>query len=443
MSDNKALKTVSQMRSYDNSLMLCERAEKIIPLASQTFSKAPMSFVRGASPLFIEKGKGAIVWDVDGNDYIDFMLGLMPIILGYQDKDVDNAIIEQLNKGIIFSLACDLEIKLSEMLVDLIPSAEIVRFAKNGSDVTSGAIRVARAYTGKDRVAACGYHGWHDWYIGATARDIGVPKVVKELTKKFEYNNAQSLEDLLSMHKDEFACVIMEPMNAFPPEPGFLSSVREICDRHNVILIFDEIVSGWRPHLGGAQSLYNVIPDISCFGKGMANGMPMSALVAKKEFEKTFEDIFFSGTFGGEALSMAASIATINKLKECDLPSHMRQTTAILKDGMETIIADHKLDHLLHIGGADWWPRVMWKDHGGLDPLMAQSLLVQELSESGLLIIAGGLNLSLSHCNDDMHQMVLNRWNDAIDRFSNIMSASDPVAHLRGEAIQPVFKVRG
>lgn len=430
-------------KSYKNSLSLCERAEKIIPLASQTFSKAPMSFVKGASPLFLEKGEGAYVWDVDGHQYVDFILGLMPVILGYQDRDVNAAIIDQLNRGITLSLPCDLEIKLSEMLVDCIPSAEIVRFGKNGSDATSGAVRVARAFTGKDRVAACGYHGWHDWYIGKTARDLGVPDAVKKLTSMFEYNNAQSLEELLNQHKGEFACVIMEPANVIEPENGFLSSVREICDRHDVVLIFDEICSGWRPHIGGLQAIYGVTPDMSCFGKAMGNGMPISALVARKKFQKAFEDIFFSGTFGGEALSLAASIATIKKLRDLNVPQKIDETSTILQTKMGELLRDHKLDHMLRVGGVQWWPRLMWKDHGGLDPLIAQSLLVQELSEAGILMVAGGINLSLSHCNDEMHKDILGRWDRALESLSMILNLSDPKSHLRGEAIQPVFKVRG
>ena len=284
-------------RLFVRSNELYERALKTIPLASQTFSKSAMNFPRGASPLFFERGQGAYVWDYDGNKYVDYVLGLMPIILGYCDPDVDEAIRNQLNNGIIFSLPSDLEVQLSEKLIELIPCAEMVRFSKNGSDVTSAAIRLARAHTGRDRIAVSGYHGWHDWYIGTTARNLGVPKSVQDLSSKFIFNDPDSLERLFKTDPVGFAAVILEPTGACEPEDGFLERVRELCDQYGVVLVFDEIVTGFRVDMGGAQRKYGVTPDLATFGKAMANGMPISTIVGRREIMKLMDDIFFSGTF--------------------------------------------------------------------------------------------------------------------------------------------------
>ena len=209
-------------RLFINSNKLYDRAIKTIPLASQTFSKSAMNFPKGASPLFFKKGQGAYVWDHDGNKYIDYVLGLMPIILGYCDPDVDESIRKQLDNGIIFSLSSELEVQLSEKLVELIPCAEMVRFGKNGSDVTSASIRLARAFTGRDKIAVSGYHGWHDWYIGTTTRNLGVPKAVQSLSSKFIFNDPDSLEYLFKHNPSDFAAVILEPDGVHSPEKGFL-----------------------------------------------------------------------------------------------------------------------------------------------------------------------------------------------------------------------------
>ncbi|MBT3939725.1 MAG: aminotransferase class III-fold pyridoxal phosphate-dependent enzyme, partial [Pelagibacterales bacterium] len=260
--------------NYTNSNKLFDKAINIIPLASQTFSKSSQQYVKGAAPLFAAKAKGAILTDIDGNEYIDYVAGLLPIVLGYCDADIDSKIIAQLNKGITFSLASDLEYQLADKLVNLIPSAEMVRFGKNGSDVTSAAIRIARAYTGRDMVAVAGYHGWHDWYIGSTTRDIGVPNAVKSLTTKFSYADLDGLKKQLNTNL--YAAIILEPYFYEKDNNNILKELRSITNQTGTVLIFDEIISGFRINIGGAQSEYNITPDISTFGKSMANGMPIS-----------------------------------------------------------------------------------------------------------------------------------------------------------------------
>lgn len=428
-------------RRFDATMAAYDRALRTIPLASQTFSKAAMSTVQGAAPLFLDRGEGARVWDVDGNAYVDYVLGLMPVVLGYRDPDVDAAIKGQLEKGISFSLATELEVDLAERLVELIPCAEMVRFGKNGSDATTAAIRLARAYTGRDKVALCGYHGWHDWYIGTTARNSGVPRAVRELSVTFSFNDANALESLLSQQPDSYAAVILEPMVLEAPAPGFLEAVRTLCDRYGVVLVFDEIVSGFRIHLGGAQAAFSVTPDLAAFGKAMGNGMPISAIVGRREIMCLMEEIFFSGTFGGETLSLAASIATIDKLRSEDGPARFAKMGADLKAELATRIGAHGLGEELCVKGGDWWPAALPTGEGRAEAILIASLLKQELVAEGVL--AGStFNLCLAHEAAGVFDETVAAWDRALEKLEDALVGNDPSSCLRGKPMQPVFAVR-
>jgi len=428
------------IRNFKKSDTLHRRALKTVPLASQTFSKSSMNFVKGASPLFFERGEGPFVWDIDGNRYLDYLLGLFPIVLGYCDPDVDNAIKEQLGRGIIFSLATPLEVELSELLVELIPCAEMVRFGKNGSDATSAAVRLARAYTGRDKIALCGYHGWHDWYIGTTSRSLGVPRAVQELSASFPYNNADALEVLLKQHPDEFAAIILEPAGASEPAPGFLERLRALSDEYGVVLIFDEIVTGFRIDIGGAQTYYSVTPDLACFGKSMGNGMPISAIVGRRDIMRGMEDIFFSGTFGGEALSLAASIATIRKLQATDTIPRLHRLGDRLSAGIANILDECGLSTRFALKGVSWRPIVQPLE-SEVSGVIANSLLRQELVANGIFQGAG-INLCLAHDTDEVFNETLAAWRHAAKSVSEAFASNNPESHLRGEPIQPVFQVR-
>ena len=222
-------------RKFTKSNKLLKKIGAKIPLASQTFSKSHLQYIQGCSPLFVTRAKGARVWDVDGNEYIDFISGLLPIILGYQYRVVDDAIKRQLKAGIIFSLSSPLEYELAQLLIKHIPCAEMVRFGKNGSDVTTGAVRLARAITSRDYIAVCGYHGWHDWYIGSTARNLGVPKSTRAMTHAFIYNNIDSLKRIFKKYKNKVAAVIMEPMNYVEPKDNFLRKVKEMTHKNGAL----------------------------------------------------------------------------------------------------------------------------------------------------------------------------------------------------------------
>lgn len=427
-------------RSFAKSDALFERASALIPLASQTFSKSHQQVVRGAAPLFIQGGKGCRIRDVDGNEYIDYVMGLMPVILGYGDPDVDAAITRQLEDGITFSLASPLETELAERLVRLIPCAEQVRFGKNGSDATSAAIRLARAHTGRDKVMMAGYHGWHDWYIGTTTRDLGVPAAVKALSHKVPYNDLDAVETLLKAEPDAFAALILEPASTAAPHPGYLEGLRALTDRYGVVLVFDEIVTGFRMALGGAQAHYGVIPDLACFGKAMANGMPIAAVVGRADIMARMEDIFFSATFGGEALSIAAAIATLDKLEREDLPARLWRRGDALRDAANRVFDRRGLGNLIRFEGDGWWPRIN-VGAGPVDANIVRSLLRQEFIAEGLYLLSS-LNLSLAHDDDVVVRDTLSAMDVALGRVADALDSPDPAACLKGPPIQQTFSVR-
>lgn len=426
-------------RSFAKSDALFERAAAVVPMASQTFSKSHEQWVKGASPLFLDHGRGAHVWDVDGNKYVDHVLGLLPIVLGYRDPDVDLAIATQLEKGIVFSLASPLEAELAEILRKHIPCAEMTRFGKNGSDGTTAAVRLARACTGRDKVIVCGYHGWHDWYIGTTTRRIGVPAAVQTLSLSLPFGDADAVEATLKREPDGYAALVLEPAGGADPGP-FLARLRSLCDRYGVLLVFDEIVSGFRIGLGGAQKHYGVVPDLGCFGKAMANGMPISAVVGRAALMRRMEDIFFSGTFGGEALSLAAAIATIGKLERDDVPARLWAAGDRLVAETSRILARERMDGFVKIVGEGWWPRFAVVEPP-VDPILLQSLMRQEFVARGLLL-AASFNLCLAHDEQGVFDETVKSLDGAFAAVRAALDDANPAGRLRGRPIQPTFRVR-
>ena len=267
---------------YTESRSMHQRAVKTIPLGTQTFSKAAMQYPE-ESPLYIERGEGPFLFDIDGNRYLDFTSALGANILGYGYPRIREAVRKQLEHGSIFTLPHPLEVEVAELVVEHIECAEMVRYGKNGSDATTAAVRVARAYTGRDKIAICGYHGWHDWYIATTPLNMGIPQAVKDLSFTFEYNDLSSLEKLFAENQNQIAAVIMEAVVAEMPKDDFLQNVRQICNREGAVLVFDEIVNGCRIALGGAGEYFGVVPDLATFGKPMANGLPFSMICGRRE----------------------------------------------------------------------------------------------------------------------------------------------------------------
>ncbi len=304
--------------NLERSNQLFEEAKRLSPGGLMGIRR-PYNFVEGEYPIFIEKGYGGHIVDVDGNDYIDMLCGYGPIILGYNEPEINQEVIKQMEKGFCFSLVQEIQNTLQKRLIDLIPCAEMVVLAKTGSDVTSIAVKVARGYTGKNKILRCGYHGWHDWCVEVKG---GVPKQITDLTIEFHYGDLDALESVLKEHGDDAACIIMTPVGhplALPvmaPPEGYLEGVRELADKYNVILIFDEIRTGFRVSLGGAQEKYGVTPDLAVFGKAMANGYPISAIVGKEEIMRVLESkVFVSSTFFPNSLEMAAALKCIEILE--------------------------------------------------------------------------------------------------------------------------------
>ena len=426
-------------RTFARSRAMLERACRTIPLGSQTFSKSFIQYPEDA-PLFLAGGHRAHVWDLDGNRYVDMVSGLLPVLLGYRDPDVDDAIRRQLNEGICLSLATVLETELAERLVAMVPCAEMVRFGKNGTDATSAAIRLARAFTGRDRVAVCGYHGWQDWYIGATSRNKGVPTAVRALTHIFPYNDLAALDALLGAHPGEFAAVMMEPMAAVEPKEGYLAGVRDLAHRHGALMIFDEIITGFRFAAGGAQELFGVTPDLASFGKAMGNGMPIAAVVGRAEILREMEEVFFSGTFGGEALSLAAAIATVDKIRREPVIETLWEAGKLLSDGAAERIGAHGLGEVLGLAGLPPWRILSFHDHPGGSKEAIKTVFIREMLQAGVLINASH-NVGYAHGAAERAE-VFAAYDHALGVLADELARGDLDARLGNQVIRPVFSVR-
>lgn len=427
------------MANYDKSNQLLERAVKVTPLGAQTYSKSYRYYCEGNAPAFIDKGEGCYLFDVDGNKFIDFVCALGPITIGYNNEDINNAVKNQLDKGISFSLQSPLEVELAEKLIDIIPCAEMVRFVKNGGDATTSAIRLARAFTGRDLVAMSGYHGMHDWSIGASENNRGVPEDVAKLTKTFEYNNIHSLKELFEKYPNEIAAVILEPIQANGPKGGFLEEVRELANEYGAVLIFDEVVSGFRYALGGASELYGVVPDMAAFGKGMGNGLPISAVAGKREImELISEGVFVSTTFGGEALSMAGSLAALKILEGDGVYQHIWTLGEKLKNGLEELVDKYDLNEVIIISGLPPHCGVEFEGKGSLDYLDINSIYNQAMVRNGILTV-GINNIMLSHSEKEIDLFLKAAEESMVDIKQAIEEDSIDII-LKGGKVDPVFK---
>ncbi|KJR96192.1 MAG: aminotransferase class III [Peptococcaceae bacterium BRH_c4a] len=425
---------------YRLSEEMLARALNTIPLGTQTFSKSWTQYPLGVSPYFVQRGLGSHVWDIDGNEYIDFVNSLAAITLGYNDPDVTAAVRAQLEEGVIFSLPHSLEIRVAEKIAEMVPCAEMVRFGKNGSDATTGAVRLARAYTGREHAAVCGYHGWQDWYIGSTVRHLGVPKATRELTHAFDYNNIDSLHNIFNIWPGQVAAVILEPMNAAEPESSFLENVRELAHKNGAVLIFDEIITGFRYANGGAQEYFGVIPDLATFGKGLANGYPVSAVAGRADIMRLMEDVFFSFTFGGEALSLAAALATMHKLQRCPVIETMCSQGRKVLDGTRALIDRHGIGDVISLSGHPAWSFLLFKDAGPYSQWEIKTLFLQEMFARGILILSTH-NISYSHSDADI-AVLFDAYDEVFPIIKDAVINSALDRYLRCRPLEPLFKIR-
>lgn len=398
--------------NFQKSREYYKKALTIIPGASQTTSKRPENFAPGAFPIYIEHAKGSHVWDVDDNEYIDYLMALGPITLGYSYPAIDEAVKEQLGKGIIFGLMHPLEIEVSEMLIEAIPSAEMVRFFKTGAEATSAAVRIARAYTGKEKVLHCGYHGWHDNWAAERQSflSLGVPKVLKDYVSSFMFNDftsEASLEKALKRNKDQAACIIMETIiQGQGPEDGYLEWVRELADRHKVVLIFDEIITGFRMALGGAQEYFAVIPDLTCVAKGVANGLPLAAVVGKREIMKIVGKLLITSTYGGETLSLAAALASLREYQEKKVVEYIWTQGSKLMKGLNNLAAEIGVN--AECRGFPPMFNFKFKDKNTYLAKRMNMLFLQEMAKRGILFSGDRLILTTySHTDEDTEQTLV------------------------------------
>jgi glutamate-1-semialdehyde 2,1-aminomutase len=423
---------------------LREQAHRIIPAGVHTYSKGDDQFPANAPP-FIRSGRGARVWDSDGAEFLDWGMGLRSVILGHAYPRVIDAVAAELPNGSNFVRASPLEVELAERLIELIPCAEMVKFAKNGSDVTTAAVRLARAATGRDLIVCADqpFFSVDDWFIGTTPVDAGIPRATKDLTLTFRYNSLDSLREVFGRRPGEVAAVILEPMTFEWPAPGFLEGVRELCSRSGTVLIFDEMITGFRFDLRGLQHRFGVIPDLATFGKSMANGFSVAALVGRRDImdlggirHDRSRVFLLSTTHGGETHELAAAIATIAELGERGVAAHIWEIGAKLTTGFDALAAELGIASQVHAIGAPCSPSLAFADRTGASSPELRTLFMQELVARGIL--APYLAPSLSHSAGD----VATTLEAAGEALAVVKVALDDGVEglLNGPAVRPVFR---
>jgi len=429
----------SSAAAQPRSRALQQRARELIPGGSQTMSKGPTQWAQGIAPGYLRRGRGARVQDVDGRWYLDFPMALGPIILGYAHPAVDLAIREQLSDGIVFTLPHPLELEVAERVVEMVPNAERVRFAKSGSDVTSAAIRLARAITGRERVLACGYHGWHDWYIGSTSWHAGVPSAVRELTETVSWGDLRQLRATLDRRAGEVAAVIIEPAGISEPTSDYLQGVVDLAHRHGALAIFDEVITGFRLAPGGAQERYWVSADLVCLGKALGNGMPIAALAGPASTMDALEGVFFSGTHGGETLSLAAALATLDVLESETVHKHLWHLGTRLQEGVRAAIRHAGLGDWIVCGGAAPWTIVNVREPAFAGTALPDKTLIQqEMLKRGVLY--NGSNFVCSaHTEDDIDEAIA-AYGQAFARLAQALP-DDVDALLEAAPVSQIFRM--
>lgn len=336
------------MGSGNSAQALYRKAKRLIPGGTQLFSKRAEVMLPEQWPVYYSKAAGADVWDLDGRRYLDMSyMGIGACVLGYADPDVNAAVQEALRAGSLSTLNCPEEVELAELLCELHPWAEMVRYARTGGEAMAVAVRIARAHTRRDKIVFCGYHGWHDWYLAANLgeRDAldghllpglqpaGVPRALRGTSFPFRYNHIEELEALVSQLRDEIAAVVMEPVRNYEPAPGFLEGIREITRSIGAVLVFDEVSAAWRLCTGGAHLCYGVNPDLAVFSKAMSNGHPMAAVIGRGSVMSAAQDSFISSTYWTERIGPAAALATIRKHRRCSVPGHLKRIGERIREG--------------------------------------------------------------------------------------------------------------
>jgi glutamate-1-semialdehyde 2,1-aminomutase len=431
--------------TFERSNALRLKSHALIPGGCHTYAKGDDQYPEVA-PGFIVNGKGCHVWDVDGNEFIEYGMGLRAVTLGHAYPPVVEAAYRQMLLGINFTRPMPIEIECAEQILGLISGAEMVKFAKNGSDANTAAVKLARAYTGRDLVAICSDHPFFsvdDWFIGSTPMAAGIPRAIREGTLKFHYNDLRSLEALFAQHPDQIACVLLEPETTEPPANRFLHEVQRLCHRNGAVFILDEMITGFRWHLGGAQRYHHIDPDLSTFGKAMGNGFSIAALVGKRELMErgglshNHDRVFLlSTTHGAEAHSLAAAIATMNIYKREHVVDYLHQQGERLTKGINAAVDELHLQEYFQLLGKSCNLIYATRDQEKNRSQPFRTLFLQETLKRGLLMPS--LVVSFSHTDQD-----IDRTADAIGEALYVYrKALDEGVekYLVGRSVKPVFR---
>ncbi|MBM3969024.1 MAG: aminotransferase class III-fold pyridoxal phosphate-dependent enzyme [Planctomycetes bacterium] len=383
------------MHRVEKSYELYRRANELIPGGTQLLSRRPTKYAYGVSPVYAARAKGARFWDVDGNEYIDWVSGIGAIILGYCDPVVDDAVREQIGKGVATSISSELEVELAEEFCRTIPCAEMVRYAKCGGEACAIAVRIARGATGRDKVLFCGYHGWHDWYLAANLvaeeslnshlfpgiEPIGVPKALAGTALPFPFGDLTALGQMLDDHKGEVAAVIMEPLRSEKPTDGYLAGVAKLAREHGAVLIFDEVSSGFRFGMQGAQGYVGVTPDMAVFAKSISNGYPMGAVVGRRSVMEPAARMFISSTYWSDPIGMAASLTTIRELRRRNISEGLWSFGHELQSRLDAVARETGLE--VKCSGLAVHPHLEFASASpDLKPVLA-TLFIQEMAKRG------------------------------------------------------------
>lgn len=394
---------------FEQSDRLRARARQIIPGGCHAYAKADSEYPQ-LSPGFIHRGQGCHVWDVDGNEFIEYAPGNRSVGLGHACLPVIDAITDELKRGVNFTRPAEIEVRAAERLLSILTNAEMVKFCKNGSDATSAAIRLARAATGRDLIACCADHpffAFEDWFIATTPHSAGIPDTSKSMTLTFRYNDIDSVKNLFETHKNRISGLILEPARHEEPQNDFLSDLKQVCHENGCLLIFDEMITGFRWHIGGGQATYNVDPDLACWGKAMANGYSVSALTGKRKYMELGDlsspsrNIFLlSTTHGAETHSLAAMMATLNAYTTLPVIETFYAQGEKLADGFRRLIAEHRLTHAIDILGRPCCLSYATKDSSGQPSPILRALFLQEMIRRRILM--SSMVVTYSHSDSDI-----------------------------------------
>ncbi|MER3521205.1 MAG: aspartate aminotransferase family protein [Acidimicrobiia bacterium] len=461
LSSSVSFRRKSQVLTSDSSLQsatatLLKRAVAVTPHGSQTLSKSYRMQAAGSPeiPLFIERAEGAWVVDVEGRKFLDYPMALGSVILGHNHPRVVEAIETQLSKGVLFSLPSPIEIEAAEAVLAAVPSAHLVKFVKTGSEACSAAVRIARAFTGRDMVAVGGFHGWHDFYAATTTRSLGVPASVGELSVSFRFNEIHSLESVFERHGPRIAAVLLEPASAEPPDEGFLETVAQMTSANGSLLVFDEVITGFRWERGGAQERYNVYPDLTVLGKAMGNGMPIAAVCGRQDVMAVSEEIFVSGTYGGECLSLAAVKAVLGVIESEPVIDYIWDLGRLLRAGLEEAIHVTGVGDWVRLSGEPPWNVLSFpstKTKHGSDDEPTGTVSVRKLAEDPVLksifqqemakravLFNGSFFVSYAHTTPDI-ELTVTAAKESFAVVADAASSGDPTRYLVGDPMGSVF----